>query len=62
MSFCTLHFKEILDDETDSWGVKIERVEIKDIAIPATMQRVMAAEAEAQREATAKVVYFSMIE
>ena len=41
---------------TDPWGVKVERVEVKDVRLPANMQRAMATEAEAQREARAKVV------
>ncbi|XP_022706415.1 erythrocyte band 7 integral membrane protein-like isoform X3 [Varroa jacobsoni] len=45
-----------LDDATDSWGVKVERVEIKDVRLPVQMQRAMAAEAEASREARAKVI------
>ncbi|XP_061434766.1 stomatin-like [Lethenteron reissneri] len=45
-----------LDDATDSWGIKVERVEITDIKLPQQMQRVMAAEAEATREARAKVI------
>ena len=38
------------------WGVKVERVEIKDVRVPVQLQRAMAAEAEAAREARAKVV------
>ncbi|XP_064457226.1 stomatin-like isoform X2 [Ornithodoros turicata] len=45
-----------LDDATDAWGVKVERVEIKDVRLPVQMQRAMAAEAEASREARAKVI------
>nr|XP_040575467.1 band 7 protein AGAP004871-like [Lepeophtheirus salmonis] len=45
-----------LDDATDPWGVKVERVEIKDIRLPVQLQRAMAAEAEAAREARAKVI------
>ena len=48
--------KELLDRATDDWGVKVERVEVKDVRLPATMQRAMATEAEASREARAKVV------
>ncbi|XP_053203661.1 band 7 protein AGAP004871-like [Panonychus citri] len=48
--------KANLDKTTDSWGVKVERVEIKDIRLPVQLQRAMAAEAEAMREARAKVV------
>ncbi|OQR78565.1 erythrocyte band 7 integral membrane protein-like [Tropilaelaps mercedesae] len=51
------HIMQIsLDDATDSWGVKVERVEIKDVRLPVQMQRAMAAEAEASREARAKVI------
>ncbi|CAG9861672.1 unnamed protein product [Phyllotreta striolata] len=45
-----------LDVATDPWGVKVERVEIKDVSLPQQLQRAMAAEAEASREARAKVV------
>ncbi|XP_064457224.1 band 7 protein AGAP004871-like [Ornithodoros turicata] len=45
-----------LDEATDSWGVKVERVEIKDVRLPVQLQRAMAAEAEAAREARAKVI------
>ncbi|TMW48992.1 hypothetical protein DOY81_005936 [Sarcophaga bullata] len=48
--------ESILDEATDPWGVKVERVEIKDVRLPVTMQRAMAAEAEAIREAKAKIV------
>ena len=41
---------------TEPWGVKVERVEVKDVRLPGNMQRAMATEAEAQREARAKVV------
>ncbi|XP_072558371.1 stomatin-like isoform X2 [Paramormyrops kingsleyae] len=45
-----------LDEATDSWGIKVERVEIKDVKLPQQLQRAMAAEAEATREARAKVI------
>uniref|UniRef100_A0A1A8H4L2 Stomatin n=1 Tax=Nothobranchius korthausae TaxID=1143690 RepID=A0A1A8H4L2_9TELE len=45
-----------LDDATDAWGIKVERVEIKDVKLPLQLQRAMAAEAEASREARAKVI------
>ncbi|CAF0920188.1 unnamed protein product [Adineta steineri] len=45
-----------LDEGTEPWGVKVERVEIKDVRLPQSMQRSMAAEAEASREARAKVI------
>ncbi|RWS10160.1 Mechanosensory protein 2-like protein [Dinothrombium tinctorium] len=46
----------ILDDATGPWGMKVERVEIKDVVLPRQMQRAMAAEAEAARDARAKVI------
>ncbi|CAG2224285.1 STOM [Mytilus edulis] len=46
----------ILDQSTDPWGIKVERVEIKDVRLPVQLQRAMAAEAEASREARAKVI------
>ncbi|XP_049599731.1 stomatin (EPB72)-like 3b [Syngnathus scovelli] len=45
-----------LDEATDNWGIKVERVEIKDVKLPHQLQRAMAAEAEAAREARAKVI------
>uniref|UniRef100_A0A1I8IIL9 PHB domain-containing protein n=1 Tax=Macrostomum lignano TaxID=282301 RepID=A0A1I8IIL9_9PLAT len=48
--------QECLDLATDPWGVKVERVEIKDVRLPVQLQRAMAAEAEAAREARAKVI------
>uniref|UniRef100_A0A8D0HNR1 Stomatin n=1 Tax=Sphenodon punctatus TaxID=8508 RepID=A0A8D0HNR1_SPHPU len=48
--------KATLDEATDDWGVKVERVEIKDVKLPVQLQRAMAAEAEASREARAKVI------
>ncbi|RWR98922.1 hypothetical protein B4U79_05121, partial [Dinothrombium tinctorium] len=45
-----------LDEATESWGVKVERVEIKGVRLPVMLQRAMAAEAEATREARAKVI------
>uniref|UniRef100_A0A1I8HAR1 PHB domain-containing protein n=1 Tax=Macrostomum lignano TaxID=282301 RepID=A0A1I8HAR1_9PLAT len=46
----------ILDEATDPWGVKVERVEVKDVRLPQQLQRSMAAEAEANRDAKAKVI------
>jgi len=48
--------QHILDVGTDPWGVKVERVEVKDVRLPQSLQRAMAAEAEASREARAKVI------
>ena len=47
--------KTLLDEATDPWGVRVERVEVKDVRLPVQLQRAMAAEAEAAREARAKV-------
>ena len=47
-----------LDAATDSWGIAVERVEIKDVRLPQQLQRAMAAEAEASRQAKAKVIYY----
>merc|ERR1712029_106791 len=45
-----------LDTATDSWGIRVERVEVKDVRLPQQLQRSMAAEAEASRQARAKVI------
>lgn len=50
------YMQSSLDEGTDPWGVKCERVEIKDVRLPVQLQRAMAAEAEAAREARAKVI------
>jgi erythrocyte band 7 integral membrane protein len=50
------NLQEQLDVATDAWGVKVERMEIKDVRLPQSMQRAMATEAEASREARAKVI------
>jgi regulator of protease activity HflC (stomatin/prohibitin superfamily) len=48
--------QQIVDAATESWGVKIELVEIKDVEIPESMQRAMAREAEAIREKRARII------
>ena len=45
-----------LDNQTENWGVKVIRVEIRDVALPEQMQRAMARQAEAERERRAKIV------
>lgn len=50
------HIQEILDSETDAWGIKVVTVEIKHIDLPQEMQRAMARQAEAERERRAKVI------
>ena len=48
-------FQSSLKIATEAWGVTVERVEVKDVRVPENLQRAMAAEAEAAREARAKV-------
>ncbi|KAF7637438.1 PHB domain-containing protein [Meloidogyne graminicola] len=52
----SLEMRTALDSATEDWGVMVERVEIKDVRLPDSMQRAMAAEAEATREAKAKII------
>ena len=49
--------QSIIDEHTERWGVKVTAVEIKDIELPATMQRAMAKQAEAEREKRAKIIH-----
>jgi regulator of protease activity HflC (stomatin/prohibitin superfamily) len=46
----------ILDEGTDPWGIKVAKVEVKDVDLPQQMQRAMARQAEAERERRAKVI------
>jgi regulator of protease activity HflC (stomatin/prohibitin superfamily) len=48
--------QEIIDRQTEPWGVKVTAVEVKDVALPDSMKRAMAKQAEAERERRAKVV------
>merc|ERR1712152_14323 len=48
--------KGMIDTATDPWGIDIERVEVKDVRLPQNLQRAIAAEAEATRDARAKVI------
>jgi regulator of protease activity HflC (stomatin/prohibitin superfamily) len=50
------NIREILDIQTEEWGVKVTTVELKDIQLPASMQRAMARQAEAEREKRAKII------
>jgi regulator of protease activity HflC (stomatin/prohibitin superfamily) len=45
-----------LDTQTEAWGVKVHRVEIRDVGLPEQMQRAMARQAEAERERRAKII------
>ncbi|MBD3161887.1 MAG: slipin family protein [Candidatus Eisenbacteria bacterium] len=47
---------EIIDKHTDPWGIKVSAVEVKDVDLPAEMQRAMARQAEAERERRAKII------
>jgi regulator of protease activity HflC (stomatin/prohibitin superfamily) len=49
--------QQIIDEQTDPWGVKVTAVEIKHVEIPGGMQRAMARQAEAERERRAKVIH-----
>jgi regulator of protease activity HflC (stomatin/prohibitin superfamily) len=49
--------QEILDAQTDPWGIKVVLVELKDIDLPQQMQRAIAKQAEAERERRAKVIH-----
>ena len=48
--------QEIIDETTAPWGIKVSIVEVKDVEIPADMQRAMARQAEAERERRAKII------
>jgi regulator of protease activity HflC (stomatin/prohibitin superfamily) len=49
--------KEIVDRTTDAWGIKVESVELKDVILPETMLRVIARQAEAERERRAVIIH-----
>ncbi len=48
--------QEIIDRQSDPWGIKVTAVEVKDVLLPDTMKRAMAKQAEAERERRAKIV------
>lgn len=48
--------QEILDKDTENWGIKVSKVEVKHIDLPQEMQRAMAKQAEAERERRAKII------
>ncbi|HTV08561.1 MAG TPA: slipin family protein [Candidatus Aquilonibacter sp.] len=48
--------QKILDDHTEPWGVKVDRVNLKQVDLPQEMQRAIAAQAEAERERRAKII------
>ncbi|RME86432.1 MAG: slipin family protein [Caldilineae bacterium] len=49
--------QRIIDEATEPWGVKVSVVEVKDVELPASMQRAMARQAEAERERRAKIIH-----
>jgi regulator of protease activity HflC (stomatin/prohibitin superfamily) len=51
------HLQEIIDRQTDPWGIKVSAVEVKHVDLPDTMKRAMARQAESERERRAKVIH-----
>src|SRR5215216_2223519 len=49
--------QQIIDEQTDAWGIKVSAVEVRDLELPQSMQRAMARQAEAEREKRAKVIH-----
>lgn len=49
--------QQILDQNTDTWGIKVSSVEVKHVDLPPDMQRAMARQAEAEREKRAKIIH-----
>jgi regulator of protease activity HflC (stomatin/prohibitin superfamily) len=52
-----LRLQQIIDEQTEPWGIKVSVVEVKDVELPDSMQRAMARQAEAEREKRAKVIH-----
>jgi regulator of protease activity HflC (stomatin/prohibitin superfamily) len=52
-----LQLQEIIDHQTDPWGIKVSMVEVKHVDLPPDMQRAMAKQAEAEREKRAKIIH-----
>src|SRR4030081_2697992 len=49
--------QQVIDQQTDAWGVKVTSVEVRDVELPQSMQRAMARQAEAEREKRAKIIH-----
>ena len=49
--------QKVIDEQTDPWGIKVSIVEVKDVELPASMQRAKAKHAEAERERRAKIIH-----
>jgi regulator of protease activity HflC (stomatin/prohibitin superfamily) len=54
-----MRLQQIIDDQTEPWGIKVGIVEVKDLELPQSMQRAMARQAEAEREKRAKIIHAS---
>ena len=52
-----VQLQQIIDEQTEPWGVKVGIVEVKDVELPQSMQRAMARQAEAEREKRAKIIH-----
>ncbi|MCL5264774.1 MAG: slipin family protein [Chloroflexi bacterium] len=52
-----LKLQQIIDEQTEPWGIKVSVVEVKDVELPDTMKRAMAKQAEAEREKRAKIIH-----
>lgn len=52
-----LELQQIIDQQTEPWGVKVSIVEVRDVELPESMQRAMARQAEAEREKRAKIIH-----
>jgi regulator of protease activity HflC (stomatin/prohibitin superfamily) len=48
--------QQIVDKDTDPWGIKVKKIEIKDIELPETMKRAMAHQAESERDRRARII------
>jgi regulator of protease activity HflC (stomatin/prohibitin superfamily) len=51
-----LRLQRIIDEQSEPWGIKVSIVEIKDVELPESLKRAMAAQAEAEREKRAKII------
>lgn len=49
--------QKVIDDQTEPWGIKVSAVEVKNVDLPVEMQRVIARQAEAERERRAKIIH-----
>jgi len=54
-----MRLQQIIDQQTEPWGIKVGIVEVKDVELPVSMQRAMARQAEAEREKRGKIIHAS---